>query len=166
MQTTALTEFIDAFSRQGARERPFETLHEFAERLVGAKLFTVMRFDYRNGHGRRIYSNMPDAYPVSGTKPVNRTDWATQVLKQARIFVANKAEAFAPFFADHELLTSIGCHSVVNVPIAVGGEVIGTINCLNEADFYTEEKVRAAEALRLPGAACLLLNEVNARGGL
>jgi hypothetical protein len=37
--------------------------------------------------------------------------------------------------------------------------VLGTINCLHEAGFYTGEKTAAADGLKIPGAACLLLNE-------
>ena len=48
------------------------------------------------------------------------------------------------------------------MPIVVGGEVLGTINCLHEAGFYTRDKVEAAEALKLPGAVCLLLTRLNA----
>ena len=46
----------------------------------------------------------------------------------------------------------------------VAGEVRGTINCLHEAGFYTPERVQAAEALKLPGAVCLLLNELDSKG--
>ena len=37
--------------------------------------------------------------------------------------------------------------------------------CLHDAGFYTEERVEAAEALKLPGALCLLLNERSATAG-
>lgn len=53
----------------------------------------------------------------------------------------------------------------MNVPIIVAGEVIGTINCLHEAGFYTPEKIQAAEALKLPGALCLLLQQRNPSSG-
>ena len=62
-------------------------------------------------------------------------------------------------FDDFELIRSLGCESVINVPIVVDGDVLGTINCLHEAGFYTPERVAAADALKLPGAACLLLNK-------
>ena len=111
----------------------------------------------------RVYSNMPEAYPVSGTKPANETDWSREVIKEKRTFVANDIEGIAAVFDDHELIKSLGCESVLNVPIVIGGQVLGTINCLHEAGFYTKEKVDAAEALKLPGAVCLLLNEL--KGG-
>jgi hypothetical protein len=68
-------------------------------------------------------------------------------------------------FSDHEIIRSLGCESVINVPITIGGKVMGTINCLHEAGYYTRERVEASEALKLPGAVCLLLNELKGKGG-
>jgi GAF domain-containing protein len=137
----------------------FDALCELTKQVVGVKLFTVMTHDARTGEAGRVYSNMPDAYPVSGTKPANETDWTRQVIGEKRTFVANDIEGIAAVFSDHELIKSLGCGSVINVPIIVGGQVLGTINCLHKAGFYTREKVEAAEALKLPGTVCLLLHE-------
>jgi GAF domain-containing protein len=137
----------------------FDALCELTKQMVGVKLFTVMTHDARTGEAGRVYSNMPDAYPVSGTKPANETDWTRQVIGEKRTFVANDIEGIAAVFSDHELIKSLGCGSVINVPIIVGGQVLGTINCLHKAGFYTREKVEAAEALKLPGTVCLLLHE-------
>ena len=147
-------------------EQAFDALWTLTRDMVGVKLFTIMTYDGKQGVASRIYSNMPDAYPVSGTKPANETDWSRQVIGEKRTFVANDIDGIAAVFSDHELIRSLGCESVINVPIVVGGAVLGTINCLHEAGYYTSDKVEAAEALKLPGTVCLLLNELNARGGL
>ena len=143
----------------------FDALRAITEATVGARLFTVMTFDPRTRLAQRIYSNMPDAYPESGTKPANPTEWSRLVLEEKKTFVANDIEGIAKVFDDHELIRSLGCESVMNVPIIVAGEVFGTINCLHEAGFYTPEKVQAAEALKLPGALCLLLQQRNSSSG-
>lgn len=143
----------------------FDALRALTEATVGVKLFTVMTFDPKTRMAQRIYSNMPDAYPVSGTKPANPTDWSRLVLQEKKTFVANDIAGIAKVFDDYELIRSLGCESVMNVPIIVAGEVIGTINCLHEAGFYTREKIQAAEALKLPGALCLLLQLRNSSNG-
>jgi GAF domain-containing protein len=143
----------------------FDALRALSEATVGVKLFTVMTFDPKTRMAQRIYSNMPDAYPVSGTKPANPTDWSRLVLEEKKTFVANDIAGIAKVFDDYELIRSLGCESVMNVPIIVAGEVIGTINCLHEAGFYTPEKIKAAEALKLPGALCLLLQQRNSSSG-
>jgi len=61
-------------------------------------------------------------------------------------------------FFDHELILSLGCESVLNVPVAWDGRVLGTINLLHEAGWYDEADVPVAlafAALAVP--ACLAL---------
>lgn len=158
--------FVEALAaRDGQPDVTFDALCDLTRSVVGARLFTVMTFDGVKNVAQRIYSNMPDAYPVSGTKPANRTHWSEHVIEQRRTFVANDIEGIRAVFDDHELIRSLGCESVINVPIVAGGDLLGTLNCLHEAGFYTEERVMAAEALKLPGAASLLLNEQHAFKG-
>ncbi len=167
MQVPDYTAFTRAIAE--GRDQPeaaYAALWALTEQVVGVKLFTVMTHDSKNGTARRAYSNMPDAYPVSGTKPANETDWSRQVIRDRRTFVANTIEDIAEVFYDHELIKSLGCESVINVPIIVADEVRGTINCLHEAGYYTPERVQAAEALKLPGMVCLLISELAEKGGL
>ena len=167
MQVPDYSAFTRAVAEEGRLPHAaFDALCALARDVVGVKLFTLMTHDARNGVASRIYSNMPEAYPVSGTKPANETDWSRQVIGEKRTFVANDIDGIAAVFSDHELIRSLGCESVINVPVVVGGTVLGTINCLHEAGHYTPDRVTAAEALKLPGAVCLLLNERNARGEL
>ncbi|WP_176082734.1 GAF domain-containing protein [Martelella sp. HB161492] len=140
-------------------ETAFKALEALAKDVVGVKLFTVMIADTDARVSERVYSNMPDVYPVSGTKPYNETYWSDVTLKRRETFVANTIEAIAEVFFDHKLINELGCQSVINVPVTVDGQVIGTINCLHEEGFYTPERVAAAEALKLPGAVCVLLRE-------
>lgn len=137
----------------------FEALCELAREIIGVKLFTLMTFDARSRGAQRIFSNMPDAYPELGTKPVNQTWWSDHVLDGHKTFVANDIGAIAEVFPDYELIASLGCQSVINVPIIISGAVSGTINCLDETGHYTPERVAASEALKLPGAAAFLLNQ-------
>lgn len=137
----------------------FEALCALARQAVGAKLFTLMTFDARSRGAQRVFSSMPDAYPELGTKPLNETWWSDHVLDGHKTFVANDIGAIAEVFPDHELIASLGCESVINVPIVINGKVCGTINCLDAAGHYTPERVAASDALKLPGAAAFLLNK-------
>ena len=141
----------------GTPEDAYAALADLAEEVIGVKLFTLLMSDTAANVSRRFYSNMPDAYPVSGTKPRPTNDWAAHVLDRAETFVMNDIETIAKTFFDHELINSLGCQSCINIPVVVGGDVLGTINCLHEAGHYTPERVAASEALKLPGAACFLL---------
>lgn len=160
MQMPDYKSFVATVATDGDQpDKAFAALEQLVRDHVGAKLFTIMTSDTRQHLAERIYSNMPDAYPVSGTKPYNETRWSEITLNEKRTFVANTIEDIATVFDDHPLIQSLGCESVINVPIIFDGAVIGTLNCLHEKGFYTEERVEAAEALKLPGLVCMLLHD-------
>jgi len=153
----ATDDFTRALAAPGQPGGAFDALARLAEATVGVRLFTLMTLDHARGVARRAYSNMPDAYPVSGEKPMHRNRWADVVEGRREIFVANTIDEIAEVFPDHELIRSLGCESCMNVPVVVGGQVLGTLNCLHGAGHYTPVRVAAAERLKLPGAAALLL---------
>ena len=134
-------------------------LCELTERTIGVRLFTLMTFDRQKGLAKRVYSNMPDDYPVSGTKEVDSNLWTDHVLDGRKTFVANTIDEIASVFPDFELIRSLGCESCINVPVEVCGAVLGTLNCLHGKGYYNDDRVRAAETLKLPGAVCLLLEQ-------
>ena len=151
--------FVEAVAAAGGQpDRAYAALEKLVKDVVGVKLFTIMTSDTTDKLSERIYSSMPDVYPVSGTKPYNETEWSEITLNRKETFVANTIEDIAKVFDDHELILSLGCQSVINVPIIVDGEVIGTLNCLHDRDYYTRDRIRAADALKLPGAVCMLLH--------
>ncbi len=156
--------FTSAIAHMSQPESAFDALAKLSDQVVGAKLFTVMANEPNEGLSERLYTNMPEAYPVSGTKPYNRTYWSQVTLEQQQIFVANTIEEIAEVFDDYELIRSLGCESVINIPIVVGGEVIGTINCLHEKNYYSPERIEAAKQLVVAGALCLLLAKVHKQG--
>ncbi len=149
--------FIEALAGQNQPQQACAALEALCQQLVGVKLFTLMTNDSKTQLSERIYTNMPKAYPTSGTKPYNQTEWSRITLEQKQTFVANTIEDIANVFDDHETILALGCESVINVPIEVGGEVIGTINCLHEKNYYTPERIAAANALKLPAAICFML---------
>ncbi|MEM7259258.1 MAG: GAF domain-containing protein, partial [Pseudomonadota bacterium] len=124
---------------------------------IGVKLFTTMEIDYDRGVVKRNYTNMPDAYPVSGEKPMRKNAWTEQVQGRFETFVANTIEEIAEVFPDHELIQSLGCESCLNLPIVINGVVVGTLNCLHDAGHYTPARVAAAETLKQAGALAFLL---------
>ena len=123
---------------------------------VSAKLFTVMTFDARTGMSQRVHSSHPKEYPVAGAKPLSVGLWSRTVIEGRGVFVANTIEAIAEVFPDYELIRSLGCESVVNLPAVFDGGVIGTINLLDGPGYYTPERVAKIERLA-PFASMALL---------
>jgi GAF domain-containing protein len=125
----------------------FLALQTIVREEVGAKLFTLMTFDGRTGLSRRVHSSHPREYPVSGSKPLSVGVWSRTVIDERRTFIANTIEAIAEVFPDHELIYSLGCGSVVNLPVVFSGEVIGAANALDAPGHYTPERVETIERL-------------------
>ena len=91
---------------------------------------------------RRDFSSDPIAYPTSGTKPITLDRWFDVVHRQQKIFVANTINEIADVFPDYEKIRSLGCSSVVNLPVIIEDELVATINFLHEEHYYTPERVR------------------------
>ena len=136
----------------------WEALKEFSEAVVGHKLFTIMTVDNAAGLARRAYTSHPRDYPVSGTKPIHRDQWFDIVHGERRSFVANTIADIAKVFTDFELIASLGCGSVMNLPVVLQGELVATVNMLDAEHHYTPERVAAAEALlAIPEKLCHVL---------
>jgi hypothetical protein len=125
----------------------FVALQAIVGQEVGARLFTLMTFDAPTGLSRRIHSSHPREYPVAGLKPVPVGLWSRTVIEERKTFVANSIEAIAEVFPDHELIRSLGCGSVVNLPVVFNGMVIGVANALDTFGHYTPERVERMERL-------------------
>jgi GAF domain-containing protein len=152
----AVAKLDEAISEAKAPEPIWTALQELAQAAVGARLFTVMQVDWEKEVAARVHTSDPVSYAVSGTKPINRTHWFDVVHIERRPFVANTIEEIAKVFPDHETIRSLGCGSVINLPVVIADELAGTVNLLHEEHFYTQARVEAAKSLSLPAKAAFL----------
>lgn len=150
---TRLLEYIAQGDALGA----LSTYCRNAEELLGTRLVTFMTLDPETGWMARLYTNMPDHYPTSAGKPFNPTHWSDIVVRDKKTFVANTLEEVAAVFDDHALIASLGCGSVLNLPILIDGRVWGTLNVLEAEGHMTPDVIARAQSLRTAGAAILLL---------
>lgn len=153
--TSAATAYPDAFADSLARAGStsadlFRLIADSLREKTGAKLVTVTAVDPRDLSYERLYSSMPEVYPVSGRKPANTTRWSQQVMEKQEVFVANDYKTLAEAMPDHETIRSIGCESLVNVPLVLFGQVIGTLNCLAGSGHFSDDRVQACKDMRLP----------------
>lgn len=151
---------IAAIAATGPAAQCFAALQALVLDKVGAVIFTCSTFDIAAGNARRIHTNMPDVYPVSGLKEITPNEWTKVVLDQRKTFVANTLEEISGVFPDHELIGTLGCGSVINMPVFLAGRFMGTVNILHEPGYYTLDRVSALQDLR-PAAmlafACTLV---------
>jgi GAF domain-containing protein len=128
----------------GGREGLFRSVDQALGELVGHKLFTILYTSPDAQQVIRVYSNQPAAYPVSGAKKMGPTPWGDLVIDRGQPYIGNDAEAIKWAFFDHELIASLGCESVLNIPVVIEGRTVGTLNLLHEAAWYKEEHVALA----------------------
>lgn len=158
--------FLATLAGPDQPRRVFTALEQIAVETVGTLLFTAMTFDMGRLKALRIYSGNETAYPTGGWKDVTPGIWVETVLEGKRPFSALTIEEIAAVFPDFELIRSLGCESALNLPVVVGGQVIGTLNLLHEMGYYSEERVALAVRELLPFAtvAFLAAGEMLSRG--
>lgn len=139
---------------------PAETgaaLHTLADRLIGARLFTLTAINMDALHVRRVYSSHPAVYPLLGTKPIIIDDWFAAMQTERRITAINTAADMEGNFPDLTLIRTLGCNASISVPIMVGNQLLGTINALDAEGRYTDAVVDRAADLIIPATAVFLI---------
>ena len=155
---TARQDFEKALSEATTEEQAYDALCALTKATVGAKLFTVMTADMDAMLARRVYTDDAENYPTTGTKEIEMNRWFEQVHGRHETFVSNTLADIDTVFPDAELIGKLGCGSVINLPVILGGKMVATVNFLHEEGYYTPERVaQAHDVLRLPSMAAMLI---------
>ncbi|TYB58016.1 GAF domain-containing protein [Nonomuraea sp. PA05] len=132
-------------------------LEERVRREVGVRLFTVLAWVPERRALRRVHSSHPEQYPVGGEKTVEVAQgWLATCIEGRQPYFGKDRAAVREIFADHELIESLGCSSIINVPVlGDDGEVLGVLNILDAEGTYDDASVAAAQAIAKDAGACL-----------
>ncbi|MEU7742296.1 GAF domain-containing protein [Nonomuraea sp. NPDC049158] len=115
---------------------------------LGVRLFTVLAWIPERQALRRVHSSHPERYPVGGEKTVEvARGWLARCIEAGEPYFGPDRAAVREVFADHELIESLGCGAIVNVPVMDGDEVLGVLNILDAEGSYDEESVAVAASL-------------------
>jgi len=154
--TSALRAFETALSEATDATQAYDALCALTKATVGAKLFTVMTADMDAMLARRVYTDDAENYPTTGTKEIEMNRWFEQVHGRHETFVSNTLADIDTVFPDAKLIGELGCGSVINLPVILGGKMVATVNFLHEEGYYTPKRVaQAQDLLRLPSMAVL-----------
>ncbi|ASW00930.1 GAF domain-containing protein [Paraburkholderia aromaticivorans] len=156
---SALERVADALQEGQTPELVWQTIEQALTQVYGQRLFTVLAYDEQSRRLGRLHSNRPDINPVGGFKRVTESRWVDHVLHRGEIFVGSTREDIKAVFSEYEVLWSIGCESVLNIPVRKNGLTIGTMNLLAGAGQYDHADVRLAVVFAqlavAPFEACL-----------
>ena len=131
---------------QGRADQPdalFAALDEALKSAIGHKLFTILTYDDASGEAARVYSNLPGPYPAGGRKRLAPGPWTEAVLDRGEAYIGRTQDDLRSVFPDHELIASLGCASVLNMPVRWCERTLGSLNLLHEAGWYDEDDVAA-----------------------
>ena len=131
----------------------FRALDRALGAVVGHKLFTLLAYHPDAAESERCYTNQAAAYPVGGRKPVTPSPWMERLFRDHTPYIGRTAADIREVFFDHALIASLGCASVLNVPVVWDGQTLGTLNLLHEENWYEERDVpiaRVFAALAVP----------------
>jgi hypothetical protein len=144
---TAQATFDTELAAATTEAQVFDALYTLSNTLIPVRLWTVMTVDMEAGVARRAYTNMPEAYPASGTKPITRNAWFDVVHGRHECFVANTLDDIAKVFPDYELIGSLGCGSVLNLPVVDDGTLLATVNLLDAEEHFTDARLAEYRAV-------------------
>lgn len=142
-----LSAVAEAHNDMRQPQATFEAIEAASAKAIGHRLFTILVHHRAERESERIYSNMPDAYPVQGRKPVTDSPWMQQVMVRGLPYIGRNADDIRDVFFDHELILSLGCRSVLNVPLRWRGQTLGTLNLLHEENWYQVRHIEVATVL-------------------
>ncbi|MGH8849510.1 MAG: GAF domain-containing protein [Casimicrobiaceae bacterium] len=117
------------------------------QKVIGHRLFTIMRVHEAAAEVERIYSSNSAAYPVGGRKAKRGTPWSRVVLDRGEVFIARTPEEVREAFADHALIFSLGIGSVMNIPIGYRGRRLGTMNVSHDAGWFGDRDAAAGSLI-------------------
>jgi hypothetical protein len=133
-----------ASAQGGSADDILKALDPALNAVFGHKLYTGLLYHGPDVGVERYYSNQPETYLVGGRKPPNDLPWTQQLLVEGRPYIGYDANDIREVFFDHEIIFSLGCEAILNIPVAHKGKVLGTLNILHEAGWYSEDDVPTA----------------------
>jgi GAF domain-containing protein len=125
--------------------------HDLCAGAIPNQLYSAMRYHPATVEVERIASTMTEIYPVGGRKPKKDTPWGQKVLIDRHINLGNGPDDIRWAFSDHEIILALGLDQVMNVPVILGEQVVGTINYLRAHKPFSVREQAIAQLL----AACL-----------
>lgn len=121
----------------------YKKLDKSIKSTIGHKLFTLTVVDKSKKFVERVYSSNEKIYPLLGTKPIPKNEWTKRVIIKKKEFLGSNFNQIKKLFFDYEVIQSIGCGSIINLPILHNNKILGTLNVLHKENYYTKDSVKS-----------------------
>jgi len=141
---SSIAELLAAQRRSPQPHRIYAALDQVMKDEIGHILFTILYQHQEPRELERLYTNQPEAYPVSGRKQIVPSAWTEQLLDRGEPYIGMNADDIRAAFPDHKTIEELGCASVLNVPLIYDGAILGSVNLLHEEGFYKPHHIAPA----------------------
>jgi hypothetical protein len=132
---------IAAHHRPNQPEATFRAADATLGRFVGHKVFTVLLHDLDLQQHRRVYSSQPELYPPGACLGPEAFPLWTRPLAAGQACIGRTASDIRRLFFSHEVILSLGCESVLIMPVHWQGRTLGSLTMLHERHWYSEADV-------------------------
>ena len=112
--------------------------------IVGFRVFTVLVHHPALRQHRRVHSSEPKVYPVGDSIPTDAFPLWQRLLAAGEPYIGRTAEDIQWAILGHALVMSLGCESVLSMPVRWAGQTLGSFNLLNAAHWYSDADIPVA----------------------
>jgi GAF domain-containing protein len=142
-----------ALAAADPRQATLRVVERIAAQRIGVTLFSASLCHVEAMEVERIYSSLPERYPLGARTNKRETSWGRQVLLERRVFVGEGALEMAAAFDDKEGMASVGVRSIINVPIVLRGQCLGVLNFGRGIERVSPAEVTVARFLGVASSA-------------
>lgn len=119
----------------------FTALDTELQQRLGHQLFTASYMNMSKNIGVRIYSSNNTDYPSGGHHATDEQNVWTETIAKQQTYIANAPEEFdAAHFTNLDELVAQGFGAVINIPVVMDNEVVGTLNLLDKTGAYADKQ--------------------------
>ena len=123
----ALREVVASYAQP---DQPFATFRAFdrvVEREIGRVFFTILKVE-EDIWSRRIFTTVPNEYPLSGRKPLPKNPRTAEIYEGRKAYFAHGREKIEAEYPGHATVLGLGADTLTNIPVAFDGKVLGAAN--------------------------------------
>ena len=139
---------LTAFAAEAPRPLAIlEAIGVVAQRVIGAKGFTMFRYVHETAEVERIHSNDFASYPVGGRKRIADYPTNQRVLARGEVYIARGRDDIRGTYKDFEKIFGLGVTSIMNVPVRFCERNVGALNLFGEEGQFGEAQAADARVL-------------------
>lgn len=120
----------------------YRSIESALRELVGFKLLTILKV--RGDRLYRMHTSDLATYPAGGYKSISEDPWLQTMLGQGAPVISPDLVTVQKRFWDHQAIASLGCGSVMNLPVTCSAGTLGSLNLLHEANWFTPHHLQLA----------------------